>query len=108
MLMLQNAQGVDSSSWLQSRLTSSYVPRTATTLGSNTLIAATFAGSRSVGMKTKHSSPARAAYAATALARLPVERHAIVANPFARAQLIAPDTTRSLNELVGFMLSFLR
>jgi len=46
--------------------------------GSNTEIEATLAGSRSTGMKTKHSSPARAAYAATALARFPVEAHAIV------------------------------
>src|SRR6516162_3077991 len=108
MLMLQNAHGVDSTSCEQRRLTSSYVPRTATRLGSNTLMAATFAGSRSTGMKTKQSSPARAAYAATALARLPVEAQAIVSNPFARAHEIATETTRSLNELVGFMLSFLR
>src|SRR5258708_4086074 len=106
--MLQNAHGVDSSSWLHRRLTSSYVPRTATMLGSNTLMLATFAGSRSTGMKTKHSSPARAAYAATALARFPVDAHAIVSKPLARAQLMATDTTRSLNELVGFMLSFFR
>src|SRR5437879_7313544 len=68
----------------------------------------TLAGSRSTGMNTKHSSPARAAYAATALARLPVEAQAMVSNPLARAQLIATDTTRSLKELVGFMLSFFR
>src|SRR6202171_4620996 len=66
------------------------------------------AGSRATGMNTKHSRPARAAYAATALARLPVDAHAIVSKPFDRAQLIATDTTRSLNEFVGFMLSFFR
>src|SRR6266853_823302 len=108
MLMLQNAHGVDSMSCEQSRFTSSYVPRTATRFGSNTLMAATFAGSRSTGMNTKHSRPARAAYAATALARLPVDAHAMVSNPCARAQLIATDTTRSLKELVGFMLSFFK
>src|SRR5579872_2717443 len=104
MLMLQNAHGVDSSSWLHRRFTSSYVPRTATIFGSNTLMLATLAGSRSTGMNTKHSSPARAAYAATALARLPVDAQAIVSKPCARAQLIATETTRSLNEFVGFML----
>src|SRR6266851_349122 len=108
MLMLQNAHGVDSRSWLHRRLTSSKLPRTATTLGSKTLMLTTFAGSRSTGMNTKHSRPARAEYAATALARLPVEAHAMVSKPCARAQLIATDTTRSLKELVGFMLSFFR
>ena len=38
----------------------------------------------------------------------PDHAHAIVSKPFARAQLIATETTRSLNELVGFMLSFFR
>src|SRR5689334_17151616 len=108
MLMLQKAHGVDSRSCEHSRLTSSYVPRTATTFGSNTEILATFAGSRSTGMNTKHSSPARAAYAATALARLPVDAQAMVSNPCARAHVMATDTTRSLKELVGFMVSFFR
>src|SRR3989454_7385310 len=108
MLMLQKAHGVASPSWLHIRLTSWWSPRTATTFGSKTLMLATFAGSRSTGMKTKHSRPARAAYAATALARFPVEAHAIVSKPCARAQLMATETTRSLNELVGFMLSFFR
>ena len=108
MLMLQKAHGVDSTSWLQRRFTSSYVPRTATRFGSNTPMLTTFCGSRSTGMNTKHSRPARAEYAATALARFPVDAHAIVSKPCERAQLIATDTTRSLNELVGFMLSFFR
>src|SRR5712692_6134380 len=108
MLMLQKAHGVDSTSWLQRRFTSSYVPRTATRLGSKTPMLTTFCGSRSTGMNTKHSSPARAEYAATALARFPVDAHAMVSKPCERAQLIATDTTRSLNELVGFMLSFFR
>src|SRR5256885_16264538 len=106
--MWQKPRGVDSISWLPNGFTSSYSPRPATTFGSKTLMLATFAGSRSTGMNTKHSRPARAAYAATALARLPVDAHAIVSKPFARAQLMATDTTRSLNELVGFMLSFFR
>ena len=76
--------------------------------GSKTPMLTIFAGSRSTGMNTKHSSPARAAYAATELARLPVDAHAMVSKPFALAQLMATDTTRSLKELVGFMLSFLR
>src|SRR5258708_14375721 len=105
---MKTAPGLDSSRWLHGRLTPADVPRTATMLGSNTLMLATVAGSRSTGMKTKHSSPARAAYAATALARFPVDAHAIVSKPLARAQLMATDTTRSLNELVGFMLSFFR
>ena len=32
----------------------------------------------------------------------------MVSNPWECAQLTATDTTRSLNELVGFMLSFFR
>jgi len=58
-------------------------------------------------MNTKHSSPPRR-IRATELARLPVEAQAMVSKPFDRAQLIATDTTRSLKELVGFMLSFFR
>jgi len=59
-------------------------------------------------MKTKASRPARAEYAATALARFPVEAQPIVSKPLARAQEMATDTTRSLNELVGFIESFFR
>jgi len=42
------------------------------------------------------------------LARFPVEAQAMVSMPLARAQVTATDTTRSLKELVGFMVSFLR
>src|ERR1035437_502268 len=52
-------------------------------------------------MKIHDSSPARAAWAATAFARLPVEAHPIVVSPNACAALIAVVTTRSLNESVG-------
>ena len=51
--------------------------------------------------------PARAACAATALARLPVEAQAATLKPSWRALVSATDTTRSLNEPVGFTVSFL-
>src|SRR2546430_201565 len=108
--MLQNAQGSSSITWLHRRLTSSYVPPTHTTLGSKTPAAASLSPPVSSGTNTQPPtppSPARAAYAATELARLPVEAQPIVSKPWARAHDTATDTTRSLNELVGFMLSFL-
>src|SRR5436190_1612274 len=49
-------------------------------------------------MNTKDSRPAAAACAATALARFPVDAHAIVPNPSSRARASATETTRSLNE----------
>ena len=52
-------------------------------------------------MKIHDASPARAACAATALARLPVDAQPTVSSPNAIAALIAVDTTRSLNESVG-------
>ena len=58
-------------------------------------------------MTTTESIPARAAAAATAFARLPVEAHAIVPRPRRRAALCATATTRSLNECVGLPLSSL-
>ena len=58
-------------------------------------------------MNTYDSSPAAAAWAATALARLPVEAHAIVWKPSSRARASATETTRSLNEWVGLAASFL-
>ena len=59
-------------------------------------------------MKIQAASPARAAWAATALARLPVEAQPTVSRPRARAALIAAATTRSLNESEGWQtLSFL-
>src|SRR5205807_899397 len=51
--------------------------------------------------------PARAAWAATELARLPVDAHAATLNPSSRARARATETTRSLNEAVGVRVSFL-
>ena len=58
-------------------------------------------------MKTQAFMPARAAWAATLFARLPVEAQASVSNPNSRASLVATETTRSLNDQVGFWQSFL-
>src|SRR5688500_5105764 len=59
-------------------------------------------------MKIQAARPARAACAATALARLPVDAQPIVVRPNDAAALIADATTRSLNESVGCdTLSFL-
>ena len=58
-------------------------------------------------MKTYDGSPAAAACAATAFARLPVEAQATVSNPSSIARASATDTTRSLNECVGLAVSFL-
>ena len=64
--------------------------------------------SRSSGMNTHATRPARAACAATALARLPVDAQPIVVRPRACAALIAVATTRSLNDRLGCdTLSFL-
>ena len=52
-------------------------------------------------MKTTEVMPARAAAAATALARLPVEGQASTFRPSSRAADSATATTRSLNECVG-------
>src|SRR5437868_1425018 len=57
--------------------------------------------SRSEGMKTQASSPARAAAAVTAPARLPVEEQESVVKPKLRAASTAIATTRSLKEWVG-------
>ena len=53
-------------------------------------------------MKIQAGSPARAAWAATALARLPVDAQPTVSRPSARAALSADATTRSLNESEGW------
>src|SRR6059036_2446238 len=53
-------------------------------------------------MNTQAFRPARAAWAATALARLPVDAHPIVSSPKAAAALIAVATTRSLNDSDGW------
>src|SRR5579864_5675265 len=68
-----------------------------------------FAGSRSAGMKTQALNPWRAACAATALARLPVEEQLTTSNPKFRAWVSATATTRSLKLSEGKQTeSFLR
>src|SRR5579864_3120375 len=52
-------------------------------------------------MKIQHLKPLRAACAAVALARLPVEEHETVSNPKLRAFASATATTRSLKLNVG-------
>src|SRR6185295_13015634 len=59
--------------------------------------------SRLSGMKTQHSSPRRAACAATLLARLPVDAHAKTLNPSSTQRVAATETTRSLYEKVGWL-----
>ena len=56
---------------------------------------------------TTERMPARAAAAATALARLPVEGQASTLKPICVAAASATATTRSLNEWVGLPLSSL-
>src|SRR5258708_25244444 len=58
-------------------------------------------------MKTEESIPRAAPWAATELARFPVEAHAIVSKPSSRARVVATETTRSLKECVGLAASFL-
>ena len=58
-------------------------------------------------MKTIDGTPARAACAATELARLPVDAQAKRVKPSPRAAVSATETTRSLNEWVGLALSSL-
>ena len=58
-------------------------------------------------MRTYEGRPAAAAWALTALARLPVEAQATVSKPSSTARASATDTTRSLNECVGLAVSFL-
>ena len=58
-------------------------------------------------MNTIDGTPARAACAATELARLPVDAQAKRVNPSARAAVSATETTRSLNEWVGLAESSL-
>src|SRR5579864_6707925 len=72
-----------------------------TTFAPNTLVPRIFAGSRSDGMKIHALSPSRAACAATALARLPVDEHDTVSKPNAFACDKATATTRSLKLSVG-------
>ena len=58
-------------------------------------------------MRTTESMPARAAWAATELARFPVEAQAATLKPSWRALVSATETTRSLNEPVGLAVSSL-
>src|SRR5438093_13308799 len=59
-------------------------------------------------MKIHAVRPARAAWAATAFARFPVEAQPIVSSRNAAAALIAAATTRSLNDSDGWQtVSFL-
>src|SRR5262249_60184402 len=57
--------------------------------------------SRSAGTNTTDGTPAAAEWAATELARLPVDAQANRSNPSWRAAVSATVTTRSLNESVG-------
>src|SRR5688572_25294759 len=79
----------------------------ATTLPPYTAVVRIFPASRSDGTNTKLARPVRAAAAATALARLPVDAQAAVLKPKSRALPSATATTRSLNEFVGFRVSSL-
>ena len=65
------------------------------------------ATSRSSGTNTNAGMPAFAAWAAVALARLPVEAHETASNPKALAMVMATETTRSLNEFEGLTESSL-
>src|ERR1035438_5485239 len=67
----------------------------------------TLAFSRSWGIRTTESIPARAAWAATELARLPVEAQAATLKPSWRALVSATETTRSLKDPVGLAVSSL-
>ena len=60
-----------------------------------------FCGSRLAGISTTERMPARAAAAATALARFPVDGQARTVKPISNAAASATATTRSLNEWVG-------
>src|SRR5262245_45913742 len=79
----------------------------ATTLPPYTDVVRIFPASRSEGTNTKLARPVRAAAAATALARLPVDAHAAVLKPKSSALPSATATTRSLNEFVGLRVSSL-
>ena len=72
-----------------------------------TAVMVTLAVSRSWGISTTDSMPARAAWAATELARFPVDAQAAILKPSWRALVSATDTTRSLNDPVGLAVSSL-
>src|SRR6476646_7321928 len=80
-----------------------------TSFAPKTCVPKIFAGSRSAGMKIQHLRPLRAAWAAVAFARLPVEEQETVSNPKDLALASATATTRSLKLSVGRQTaSFLR
>src|SRR6516164_3021750 len=66
-----------------------------------------FCCSRLAGISTTERMPARAAAAATALARFPVDGQARTVKPISDAAASATATTRSLNEWVGLPRSSL-
>lgn len=72
-----------------------------------TAVVMIFGCSSEDGISTTESQPARAAAAATALARLPVEGQQSTEKPSSRAAARATATTRSLNECVGLPVSSL-
>src|SRR5204863_9709652 len=62
-----------------------------------------FPASRLSGMNTQHSTPRRAACAATLFARFPVDAQASTSKPSSTARVAATDTTRSLYDSVGWL-----
>src|SRR5437899_8172550 len=99
--MLTNPHPNLSATCVQSRFTSSYVPAIARIVGLKIDDPSSLPASRLSGMKTQHSTPRRAAWAATLLARLPVDAHASTSNPSSSARVAATETTRSLYDRVG-------
>ena len=66
-----------------------------------------FARSRSCGTNTIVFNLAFRPCAAVAPAKFPVDGHASVSKPNSTVFVVATETTRSLNECVGFAVSFL-
>src|SRR5438034_11201546 len=72
-------------------------------------VAAILLASRLCGMRMNDGSPAAAAFAATELARFPVDAQPTASSLNSSALLIATAVTRSLKESVGqFTLSFFK
>src|SRR5579872_1692671 len=72
-----------------------------TSFAPKTCVPRIFAASRSAGIKIHALNPLRAACAATAFARFPVEEQETISNPKAFACANATETTRSLKLNVG-------
>src|SRR6185437_8453320 len=72
-----------------------------TSLAPKTCVPRIFAASRSAGTKIQALKPLRAAWAATAFARFPVEEQETISNPNALACASATATTRYLKLSVG-------